>query len=108
MSQFPKLRKNRLEILGHIASTEEMRRGSVTRQFLKSKKKRLAEPILIGPYALYTCKKKGKTLGRRLRHPEEIRRLEEQVENYHVFRRLCSELVDVAEQICDEKDKERG
>jgi hypothetical protein len=107
MSQLPKLRKQRQEILGHIVFIEEMRRGSVTRQFLKIKHKGLTEPVLIGPYALYTCKKKGKTLGRRLRDPEEIRRLENQVENYHVFRRLSSELVDVSEQICDEREKER-
>lgn len=108
MSQLPKLRKQRQEILGHISSLEEMRRGSVTRQFFKTKRKHLNVPVLIGPYALYTYKKSGKTVGRRLRDPEEIRRLEERVENYHVFRRLCSELVDVSEQICEEKDKERS
>lgn len=105
MSQLPKLQKQRQNILGHIASIEEMRRGSVTRQFFKTKRKQLNAPVFIGPYALYTYKKKGKTVGRRLRDPEEIRRLEERVENYHVFRRLCSELVDVSEQICDERDK---
>jgi len=107
MSQLPKLRKIRQDILGHIAAIEEMRRGSVTRQFFKTKRKRLNITVLIGPYVLYTYKKGGKTFGRRLRDLEEIRRLEERVENYHVFRRLCRELVDVCEQICDEKDKER-
>jgi hypothetical protein len=105
MSQLPKLRKIRQDILGHIGSIEEMRRGSVIRQFFKTKRRELNVPVLIGPYALYTFKKKGKTFGRRLRDPEEIRRLEEQVENYHVFRRLCRELVDVSEQICEEKNK---
>jgi hypothetical protein len=46
-------------------------------------------------------------LSRRLPDPEEVRRLEEQVENYHIFRRLCAELVEVSEKICDEKDRER-
>ena len=32
---------------------------------------------------------KGKTVGGKLREPEEVGRLEEQVENYHVFRSLC-------------------
>jgi hypothetical protein len=107
MSCLPKLRAVRQEILGHISGIEEMRRGSVVRQFLKVKLKGRKEPALIGPYALYTCKKKGKTVGRRLHDPEEVRRLEEQVENYHVFRRLCAELVEVSEEICDEKDKDR-
>jgi len=105
MSQIAKLRKLRQELLGHIGSIEEMRRGSVIRQFFKTKRKLLNVPVLIGPYALYTYKRGGKTFGRRLREPEEIRRLEEQVENYHVFRRLCRELVDLSEQICDEKNK---
>jgi hypothetical protein len=107
MPKLPKLRQLRQELLGHIFSIEEMRRGSVIRQFLKLRLKGQKDPILAGPYALYTCKKKGKTQGRRLHGPEEIRRLEEQVENYHVFRRLCAELVEVSEQICDEKDRRR-
>jgi hypothetical protein len=107
MSKLPKLSKQRQEILGHIGSIEEMRRGSVTRQFFRVKRSGPAEPVLTGPYPLYTYKRKGKTVGRRLRDPEEVLRLENQVENYHVFRKLCSELVDVSEQICDERDKER-
>jgi len=78
MSQLAKLRKLRQELLDHIGSIEEMRRGSVIRQFFKTKRRELNVPVLIGPYALYTFKKKRKTVGRRLREPEEIRRLEEQ------------------------------
>jgi hypothetical protein len=104
MSKLSRLRQSRREILGHIASIEEMRRGSVVRQFFKVKTNGKARRR--GPYALYTRKKQGKTVGRRLRRPEEISRLEAQVENYHVFRDLCSELVNVAERICEEKEKE--
>lgn len=107
MSQLARLRHIRLDILRHIASLEEMRRGSVTRQFFKTKRKIMNVPVLIGPYALYTYKIGRKTFGRRLHDPDQIRRLEEQVENYHLFRRLCRQLVEVSEQICDEKDKER-
>ena len=103
MPKLPELRQLRQELLGHISAIEEMRRGSVVRQFLKLRIKGQKDPVLAGPYALYTCKKKGKTVGRRLHSREEIRRLEEQVENYHVFRKLCTELVEVSEQICDEK-----
>jgi len=107
MPRLSHLRQVRQELLGHISSIEDMRRGSVVRQFLKLRLKGQKDPVLAGPYALYTCKKKGKTEGRRLHGPEEIRRLEEQVENYHVFRKLCAELVEVSEHICDEKDRER-
>jgi hypothetical protein len=49
MSHLAKLRKLRQEILGHIGSLEEMRRGSVTRQFFRTKRKELNVPVLIGP-----------------------------------------------------------
>ena len=106
MSTLTKLWQMREQILSHIALIEEMRRGSVTRQFLKVKRKRQSEPLFTGPYALFTYKKGGKTVGRRLHNPEEIRRLEHQVENYHAFQRLCRTLVEIGEKICEEKEKE--
>lgn len=100
-----KLRQTRQEVLTHIALIEEMRRGSVTRQFLKIKLKGQKEPVLAGPYALFTCKKNGRTVGRRLRGPEEIRRLEHQVQNFHAFQNLCRRLVEISEKICEEREK---
>jgi len=105
MSHLPKLRQARAELLGHIASLEEMRRGSVIRQFVKVRLKGQKSPVLSGPYPLFTCKKNGRTVSRRLRRPDEVRKLELQVENYHSFRRLCTQLVDISEEICDEKER---
>jgi hypothetical protein len=107
MTNLARLRRSRRQILGRIAAIEEMRRGSVVRQFFKVKQNGPARPKRRGPYTLYTLKKHGKTVGRRLSRPEEIRRLEAQVENYHSFRELCGELVEVAERICEEKEKGR-
>jgi Family of unknown function (DUF6788) len=106
VSRLSRLRRNRWEILCRIEGIEEMRRGSVVHQYFPVKHLGMKRPERRGPYALYTRKDKGKTRGRRLRRPEEVRRLQEQVENYHAFRALCAELVGVAEQICDEKDKQ--
>jgi hypothetical protein len=105
MSRLPKLRQTRAALLRDITSLEEMRRGSVVRQFFRVKRPSSPEPVFVGPYALFTCKKNGRTVGRRLHDPEEVRKLERQVENYHAFRRLCSRLVEVSEEICDEKDR---
>ena len=108
MPQLPKLKKARQEIMAQIFLIEEMRRGSVTRQFLKIQIKGQPGPILSGPYALFTCKKEGRTVGRRLHDPQEIQRLEHQVENYHTFQNLCRKLVEIGEKICEEKEKEFG
>jgi hypothetical protein len=104
MARLPELRRTRADLLRHIASLEEMRRGSVVRQFLKAKRP-TEEDVFIGPYPLLTCKKNGRTVSRRLHDLEEVRKIERQVENYHSFRRLCSQLVDVSEAICEEKDR---
>lgn len=108
MKILERLRQRRLELLARIGLIEEMRRGSVTRQFLKVRLKNQTEPVLSGPYALFTRKSEGRTVGRRLQDPEEIRRLEQQVENYHTFQGLCRQLVEVSEQICENKDKEHS
>ena len=106
MSALSKLRQTRQGILTQIALIEEMRRGSVIRQFLKIRLKGQSKPSLAGPYALLTFKKNGRTVSRRLRDLDEIRRLENQVENYHTFQRLCRQLVEIGEAICEEKEKE--
>lgn len=107
MSLLPKLRQARQDILAQIALLEEMRRGSVIRQFLKVKLKGKRKPTLTGPYALLTFKQKGKTVSRRLHDLEEIRRLEQQVENYHSFQQLCHRLVEIGEAICQERERGR-
>lgn len=106
MSILSKLRQTRQRVLTQIGLIDEMRRGSVIRQFLKIKLKGQSKSILVGPYALFTLKKKGHTVSRRLRDLEEIRRLEQQVENYHTFQHLCRQLVEIGEAICEEKEKE--
>lgn len=107
MSMLSRLRQARQEILAQIALLEEMRRGSVIRQFLKIKLKGKKGTVLSGPYALLTFKRQGKTLSRRLHGLEEIRRLEHQVENYHIFQQLCRRLVEIGEAICEEKERGR-
>lgn len=106
MSVLQRLRQARQEILGQIALIEEMRRGSIIRQFLKIRLKGKRKPILSGPYALFTFKQEGKTVSRRLHDLQEIRRLEQQVENYHIFQQLCRRFVEIGEAICHEKEKE--
>lgn len=101
-----KLQETRQEILTHIALIGEMRRGSVTRQFFKIKRKGQKDPALAGPYALFTCKKNGRTVGRRLRDAQEIRRLEHQVQNFHTFQNLCRRLVEIGEKICEERERQ--
>jgi len=51
MPKLPELRQLRQELLGHISAIEQMRRGSIVRQFLKLRLKGQKDPVLAGPYA---------------------------------------------------------
>ena len=77
-----------------------MRKGSVIEQFLKVKHKGRQEPVLRGPYFLYTRKEKGKTVGKRLKK-DEVQRYRQDVEAYHRFQGLCDEYALISEQIGD-------
>ncbi len=100
------LRRRRQQILGQMSLIGGMRRGSVIRQFLRIKLSGKGKPVLSGPYALFSFKRKGRTISRRIRDFEEVRRLEQQMENYHLFQRLCRQLVEIGEAICEERERE--
>lgn len=98
-----KLLKRREEILREISGLKEMRRGCLIAQYYSGK-----EPgKVLGPYPLYTFKRDGKTISRRIRDREDLKLLRSQVENYHRFKALCRELVEIGEGLCELREKER-
>lgn len=88
----------REQILKEMREIRAMRKGSVMEQYLKVKRKGKEEPVLRGPYWLYTCKEKGKTVGQRLSR-EEAERLRGEVDAYHRFQALCSEYAEISERL---------
>ncbi len=99
-AQLARVRKRRRELLEELAKLEQMRRGSLCSQIFEATRKD-GTKLYRGPYALYTCKEKGKTLSRRITKPEDLRRYREQIEAFRRFQVLASELVRVGERISD-------
>ncbi|MCF8060920.1 MAG: hypothetical protein K9M82_00250, partial [Deltaproteobacteria bacterium] len=66
MIEIQELEGRREQILTEIRNIRTMRKGSVTEQFLKTKRKGSKDLVVNGPYYLYTRKEKGKSVGRRL------------------------------------------
>lgn len=97
MTRMDKLESQRKRILGELADLGEMRRGSVSEQFVEStgrdgvKKRR-------GPYFVYTYKDKGKTVSRRLTSPEQVALCQRQIEAFRRFQELTAELLQIGEQ----------
>jgi hypothetical protein len=112
MKEIAKLEVRREEILTKIREIRAMRKGSVTEQYLKVKAKGQDEPVLRGPYFLYTRKERGKSVGRRLSR-EQAERYREEVEAFHHFQGLCNEYAEVTERLgalergCEEGMREK-
>lgn len=93
-------RKQRKELLGELASIEQMRRGSLCAQMFEGVL-RDGTKVQRGPYILYTRKEKGRTLSRRIADPEQERCYREQIDAFRRFETLTSELVRIGEKIGD-------
>lgn len=108
MKDIQELEGRREQILTEIRNIRAMRKGSVTEQFIRAKRKGGKAPAVNGPYFLYTRKVKGKSVGERL-SAERAERYREEVEAYHHFQSLCDEYVVITEQLGDlERSSEDG
>lgn len=98
MSVITRLEERRGQILQEMKQIRAMRKGSVIKQYFKVKKNGEKEPVLKGPYWLYTRKEKGKTVGQRLRK-DDAERFSEEVDACHHFQGLCREYAEVTERL---------
>jgi hypothetical protein len=94
-----KLHQRKEEILQAIASLKPMRKGSVCRQFQRTVRKK-GPDTQRGPYPMYTCKKKGKTVGKRLSQDEAVQ-YRAQIDAFRRFQELCREFAEVSETLAD-------
>jgi hypothetical protein len=101
MNTIPSIQQRRRQILDELGQLEQIRRGSLTDQFVEvpardgNRRRR-------GPYPLYTYKSGGKTVSRRLRGSEQVNRYREQVRAGHRFQELTRELMELGESFCDQ------
>ena len=105
MADIKELMEERNQILEKIDGLVAMRRGSMTRQFVPVVKNGKPTREKRGPYNLFSYKKNGRTVSRRVKDKNELRRLNRQVENYHLFQKLCQRLMEIGEEICQEHEK---
>ena len=95
------LRKKKQEILDKILKLGDMRRGSLTEQYVERTLKD-GTPVRRGPYYLYTYKEKGHTFSRRVAR-DDVERLQDEITEFRKFEELSAELVQLSHEICDTK-----
>ena len=100
-----KLETDRVALLQRLASTGDMRRGSITEVYRSCGKPTCAcaapDHPGHGPYYAFTTKVEGKTKTLQLRPGPLLSKIEREVETYRDFRATCGRLVDVNEALCE-------
>src|SRR5438105_10008761 len=99
-SHSPNLEQQRQGLLRQLADLRELRRGSLTEQFLTVKHAD-GSKVRRGPYPLLTRKEAKKTLSLRLTDPALIPIYRRQLQAMREFETVMDQLVRVGEQLGD-------
>ena len=95
------LHARRSQLLSQIEDLDQIRRGSITEQFVEAVLKD-GTKVQRGPYTLYTFKDKGgRTVSRRLTDPAKIAHYRFQIDAFRQFQQCTSELLALGEALCD-------
>ena len=98
LSDYPHLQHQQL--LQQLSGLQELRRGSLTEQFLMVQRKD-GSRVQRGPYPLLTRKRGPKTISRRLTDPHLVPRYRPQIQARRPFATVVGKLVQVGEQRSD-------
>ena len=100
LSDYPNLQHQRQQLLQQLSGLQELRRGSLTEQFLMVKRQD-GSRVQRGPYPLLTRKHGPKTISRRLTDPHLVPLYRQQIQALRQFETVVDELVQVGEQLSD-------
>lgn len=100
LSDYPNLQQHRQRLLQQLSSLQELRRGSLTEQFLVVKRKD-GSRVKRGPYPLLTRKQGQKTVSLRLTDPALVSLYRQQIQAMRQFETVVDGLVQVGEQLSD-------
>jgi hypothetical protein len=99
-AQYSNLEQQRQGLLRQLSDLRELRRGSLTEQFLTVKHVD-GSKVRRGPYPLLTRKEAQKTVSMRLTDPALVPLYRQQIQALRQFERLVDQLVRVGEQLGD-------
>ena len=107
MSMIQAVEARRDAVLAEMRSMRSLRRGSVHEQFLKVRHRGAKEPVVRGPYYLWTYSEGGKTFSQRVAAGPDLERAREDVAQHKRFVALCQEFERLTEQL-GHLERERG
>lgn len=99
-NDYPNLEQQRQTLLQQLSDLRELRRGSLTEQFLTVKHAD-GSRVKRGPYPLLTRKQADKTVSVRLTDPALVPLYRQQIQAMREFETVVDQLVRVGEQLSD-------
>lgn len=117
MNAIQKLEAERESILEQMRSIRSMKRGTINEQYLRVSHKGKRDPVLRGPYYVFSRREGNRTISERLRNEEELQKATEAVGLHKRFVSLCREFETLTERLgeleradigVDAKKKRRG
>jgi hypothetical protein len=99
-SSYPKLEQQRQNLLQQLSRLPQLRRGSITEQFLLVTRKD-GSKVKRGPYPLLTHKEGSKTVSQRLSDPQLLPVYRKQIQAMRQFDKVVLQLVQVGEELSD-------
>jgi hypothetical protein len=99
-AQFSALEIQRKSLLAQLAQLQQIRRGSLSEQFLMVKRKD-GSRIQRGPYPLLTRKEGTKTISQRLCDPVVCALYRQQIQAMRQFENVVGHLVQIGEKLSD-------
>ena len=100
LSDYPKLEQQRQALLQQLSGLQQLRRGSLSEQFLVVKHSD-GSRVKHGPYPLLTRKVENKTVSQRLSDPAVVPLYRQQIQDLRRFETVVDQLVRVGEQLSD-------
>lgn len=100
LPDYPNLQQQRQRLLQLLSGLQELRRGSLTEQFIMVKRKD-GSRVKRGPYPLLTRKQGQKTVSLRLTDPALVPLYRQQIQAMRKFEAVVDGLVQVGEQLSD-------
>lgn len=93
------LERRRQAILEQMSQLRCMRPGSLTPQYQPVVREGQSTEDRRGPYYVWTCKVKGRTVSRRLTSPEEVTRVQTEVDNHQRYVALSREFMALTQEL---------
>jgi len=96
-------------VLEEMRSMRSLKRGTINEQYLPVVHQGKREPVLRGPYYVFSRREKDRTVSHRLRTAQELEEARENVAAYQRFKALCEQLEQLTERLGElQRQREDG